>query len=37
VSTPIAVDAVQIGGCYAPLRAYTVSLETFKQDADAAR
>jgi hypothetical protein len=34
MTTPIAVDADQIEGRYAPLGDYTVSFETFKQDAD---
>jgi hypothetical protein len=36
VTTPIAVDADEIEGRYAPLDGYTVSFETFKQDADPA-
>jgi len=36
MSTPIAVDDVVIEGRYAPLGDYTVSFETFKQDADPA-
>ncbi|WP_347352681.1 hypothetical protein [Intrasporangium sp.] len=35
-TTPIAVDADQIEGRYAQLADYTVSFETFKQDADPA-
>jgi len=36
MTTPIAVDADQIEGRYAPLGDYTVSFETFKQDVDPA-
>jgi hypothetical protein len=36
MSTPVAVDEAQIEGRYAPLDDYTVSFETFKQDADPA-
>jgi hypothetical protein len=34
LSTPVAVDEDQIEGRYAPLDEYTVSFESFKQDAD---
>src|SRR5258708_6188913 len=33
MTTPVAVDEAQIEGRYAPLGDYTVSFETFKQDA----
>ena len=36
MSTPVAVDADQLEGRYAPLGGYTVGFETFKQDADPA-
>jgi hypothetical protein len=36
LTTPTAVDEAQIEGRYAPLGDYTVSFETFKQDADPA-
>ena len=36
MTTPVAVDEAQIEGRYAPLGDYTVSFETFKQDADPA-
>jgi hypothetical protein len=36
MTTPVAVDEAQIEGRYAPLGGYTVSFETFKQDADPA-
>ncbi len=34
MTTPVAVDEAQIEGRYAPLDGYTVSFETFRQDAD---
>jgi hypothetical protein len=36
MTTPVAVDEAQIEGRYAPLGGYTVSFETFRQDADPA-
>ena len=36
MSTPVAVDLDEIQGRYAPLGAYTVAFETFKQDVDPA-
>lgn len=36
-STPVAVDADEIEGRYAPLGDFTVSFETFRQDVDPAR
>lgn len=36
MSTPVAVDEALIEGRYAPLGDFTVSFETFKQDADPA-
>ncbi|TDP89060.1 cupin domain-containing protein [Labedaea rhizosphaerae] len=36
MSTPVAVDADQIEGRYAPLGGYTVGFETYKQDVDPA-
>jgi len=36
LATPVAVDADQIEGRYAPLGGYTVAFETFKQDTDPA-
>lgn len=36
MTTPVAVDEAQIEGRYAPLGDYTVSFETFRQDADPA-
>jgi len=36
MTTPVAVDEAQIEGRYAPLSGYTVSFETFRQDADPA-
>jgi hypothetical protein len=36
LATPVAVDEPPIEGRYAPLGGYTVSFETFKQDADPA-
>lgn len=37
ISTPIEIDEQEIAGRYASLGDYTVSFETFKQDADPAR
>ena len=34
MTTPVAVDEAQIEGRYARLGGYTVSFETFRQDAD---
>ncbi len=34
MTTPVAVDEAQIEGRYARLGDYTVSFETFRQDAD---
>jgi hypothetical protein len=36
MATPVAIDADEIEGRYAPLGDYTVSFETFKQDTDPA-
>jgi hypothetical protein len=36
MTTPVAVDEAQIEGRYAPVGGYTVSFETFRQDADPA-
>jgi hypothetical protein len=36
MTTPVAVDLNELEGRYAPLGDYTVSFETFKQDADPA-
>ena len=36
MTTPVAVNEAQIEGRYAPLGGYTVSFETFRQDADPA-
>jgi hypothetical protein len=36
ISTPTAVDLEEIQGRYAPLGAYTVAFETYKQDVDPA-
>lgn len=36
ISTPVAVDLAEIEGRYAPLGEYTVSFESYKQDADPA-
>jgi len=36
MTTPVAVDAAEIEGRYAPLDDYTVSFETFKLDVDPA-
>jgi len=36
MTTAVAIDADELEGRYAPLGDYTVSFETFKQDADPA-